>query len=56
MISSYTQEVNHTKSILVCDDNIEDMVFLIKTALESEGYEVETANCGNLALVKIQTK
>ncbi|MBE9052412.1 response regulator [Nostocales cyanobacterium LEGE 11386] len=51
----HTEEINPIKSILVCDD-IEDMVFLIKTALESEGYAVETANCGNLALAKIQTK
>lgn len=44
---------NSTKHILVCDD-IEQMVQIMKLALESEGYKVSTANRGSEAIDKIQ--
>ena len=46
---------NATKHILVCDD-IEQMVQMMKLVLESEGYEVSTANRGSEAIDKIQMK
>jgi CheY-like chemotaxis protein len=39
--------------ILVVDD-LEDNLFLMKTLLESEGYEVDTAESGLDALEKVQ--
>ncbi|MBD2771684.1 response regulator [Iningainema tapete] len=39
--------------ILVVDD-FPDNVFLLKSALEEEGYDVDTATNGNLALTKIE--
>lgn len=38
--------------ILVVDD-LEDNLFLLQTVLEAEGYEVDTALNGSLALAKI---
>jgi len=38
--------------ILVVDD-LNDNLFLLQTILEAEGYEVDTADNGNLALTKI---
>lgn len=38
--------------VLVVDDLI-DNLFLLQTILEAEGYEVDTADCGNLALAKV---
>ncbi|MEH2083803.1 MAG: response regulator [Nostoc sp.] len=46
---------NCTKHILVCDD-IEQMVQVMKLVLESEGYEVSTANRGSEAIDKIKIK
>ncbi|MEH2170660.1 MAG: response regulator [Nostoc sp.] len=46
---------NSTKHILVCDD-IEQMVQMMKLVLESEGYEVSTANRGSEAIDKIQMR
>jgi len=43
-------EQNHR--ILVVDD-LEDNLFLLQTVLEAEGYEVDTALNGSLALAKI---
>ena len=43
-------EQNHR--ILVVDD-LEDNLFLLQTVLEAEGYEVDTALNGRLALAKI---
>ena len=40
--------------ILVVDD-IEDNLFLLRTVLETEGYEVETAGNGGSALAKVET-
>jgi CheY-like chemotaxis protein len=40
--------------ILIVDD-LEDNLFLLQTVLESEGYEVDIANSGQLALTKLQT-
>jgi CheY-like chemotaxis protein len=40
--------------ILVVDD-ISDNLFLLQTVLEAEGYEVDTADNGSLALAKIET-
>ncbi|MDZ8088531.1 MAG: response regulator [Nostoc sp. DedQUE12b] len=53
-MSKINQE-NYTKHILVCDD-IEQMVQMMKLVLESEGYEVSTANRGLEAIDKIQIK
>lgn len=39
--------------ILVVDD-IEDNVFLLQTVLEAEGYEVEVADRGRLAVAKVE--
>ena len=39
--------------ILVVDDLIDNLI-LLKTFLELEGYEVETANCGTSAIAKIE--
>ncbi len=39
--------------ILVVDD-IEDNLFLLRTVLETEGYEVETADNGGSALSKVE--
>jgi CheY-like chemotaxis protein len=39
--------------ILVVDD-IEDNLFLLRTVLETEGYEVETAGNGGSALAKVE--
>lgn len=36
-------------------DDLPDNIFLLQTLLEAEGYEVETADSGNLALTKIET-
>ncbi len=41
--------------ILVVDD-IEDNLFLLKSILVDEGYEVDTANNGELALAKISAE
>lgn len=40
--------------ILVVDD-IEDNLFLLRTVLETEGYEVETAGNGGSALAKVES-
>ncbi|MBV9388309.1 MAG: response regulator [Chroococcidiopsidaceae cyanobacterium CP_BM_ER_R8_30] len=40
--------------ILVVDD-LSDNLFLLQTVLEAEGYEVDTADNGSLALVKVET-
>lgn len=40
--------------ILVVDD-LEDNLFLLQAILETEGYEVDTANNGRLALEKVAT-
>jgi len=42
-----------TYRILVVDD-IEDNLFLLRTLLEAEGYEVEVADRGRLAVVKVE--
>jgi len=42
----------HPFRILVVDD-LSDNLFLLQTILEAEGYEVDTADNGNLALSKI---
>ena len=39
--------------ILVVDD-LADNLFLLQTLLEAEGYAVETANSGTIALTKIE--
>ena len=39
--------------ILVVDD-LSDNLFLLQTVLEAEGYEVDTADNGNLALAKVE--
>lgn len=44
--------LNLTSRILVVDD-INDNLFLLQTLLEAEGYEVETADNGALALAKV---
>ncbi|HIK18170.1 MAG TPA: response regulator [Leptolyngbyaceae cyanobacterium M33_DOE_097] len=41
-----------TSRILVVDD-LGDNLFLLQTVLEAEGYEVDTADNGNLALAKV---
>lgn len=41
--------------ILIVDD-IEDNLFLLKSILVDEGYEVDTANNGELALAKISAE
>ncbi|HIK17029.1 MAG TPA: response regulator [Leptolyngbyaceae cyanobacterium M33_DOE_097] len=43
---------SQTFRILVVDD-LTDNLFLLQTILEAEGYEVDTADNGNLALSKI---
>lgn len=42
-----------TFRILVVDD-LSDNLFLLQTILEAEGYEVDTADNGNLALAKVE--
>jgi CheY-like chemotaxis protein len=42
-----------TFRILVIDD-LSDNLFLLQTVLEAEGYEVETADNGSLALAKVE--
>jgi DNA-binding response OmpR family regulator len=44
---------SHNYRILVVDD-FDDNLILLQTILEAEGYEVETANGGNLALEKVR--
>jgi DNA-binding response OmpR family regulator len=51
MFSSQAQ--HQAKRILVVDD-IEDNVVLLQTILTEEGYEVDTANNGKLALTKVE--
>mgnify|MGYP002777705231 CR=1 FL=1 len=51
MFSSQAQP--QAKRILVVDD-LEDNVVLLQTILTEEGYEVETANNGKLALTKVE--
>ena len=51
MFSSQAQP--QAKRILVVDD-IEDNVILLQTILTDEGYEVDTAINGNLALTKVE--
>lgn len=47
------QAKHQAQRILVVDD-IEDNVFLLETVLTEEGYEVDTATNGKLALAKIE--
>ncbi|MBH8553082.1 response regulator [Nostocaceae cyanobacterium CENA357] len=49
------QEKNDVKYILVCDD-IQEILELIQTVLESEGYEVETANSALAAISKLKIR
>lgn len=42
-----------TFRILVVDD-VSDNLFLLQTVLEAEGYDVDTANNGRSALVKVE--
>ncbi|GAX42473.1 response regulator receiver signal transduction histidine kinase [Tolypothrix sp. NIES-4075] len=44
---------NQRCRILAVDDTAANL-FLLKTALEEEGYDVDTANNGSLALAKIE--
>ncbi|PSB21055.1 response regulator [filamentous cyanobacterium CCP1] len=44
---------SHPSRILVVDD-LSDNLFLLQTVLEAEGYEVDTANNGSLALSKVE--
>ncbi|MBF2048702.1 response regulator [Leptolyngbya sp. NK1-12] len=44
---------NSSSRILVVDDLI-DNLFLLQTVLEAEGYEVDTADNGRLALAKVE--
>ncbi|QYO63553.1 response regulator [Leptolyngbya sp. 7M] len=44
---------NSSSPILVVDDLI-DNLFLLQTVLEAEGYEVDTADNGRLALTKVE--
>ncbi len=44
---------NSSSRILVVDDLI-DNLFLLQTILEAEGYEVDTADNGRLALAKVE--
>lgn len=41
--------------ILVVDD-LADNLFLLQTVLETEGYDVDTADSGSLALAKIEAE
>ncbi len=50
-----TKNKNGVKYILVCDD-IQEILELIQTVLESEGYEVETANSALAAISKIKIR
>ncbi|PSB15254.1 response regulator [filamentous cyanobacterium CCP1] len=43
-----------TFRILVVDD-LSDNLFLLQTVLEAEGYEVDTADNGSLALAKVES-
>ena len=52
MISSSAETAPAVDRILVVDD-IPDNCFLLQTVLESEGYEVEVANNGRVALESI---
>lgn len=36
-------------------DDLNDNLFLLQTVLEAEGYEVDTANSGGLALEKVES-
>jgi CheY-like chemotaxis protein len=53
MHSSDTCPLREHDRILVVDD-IRDNSFLLQTILESEGYEVEIADCGREALAKVE--
>ncbi len=44
---------NQRCRILAVDDTLANL-FLLKSALEEEGYDVDTANNGSLALAKIE--
>ena len=46
--------VSPSHRILVVDD-LADNLFLLKTILEAEGYEVDTADNGNSALAKVES-
>lgn len=46
---------SHNYRILVVDD-LADNLFLLQTFLETEGFEVETADNGSQALTQISTK
>lgn len=45
--------MSYSNRILVVDD-LADNLLLLQTILEAEGYEVETADSGSLALAKIE--
>jgi CheY-like chemotaxis protein len=51
----HLQRRNAAKHVLICDD-IQEISDLIQAILESEGYEVETANTASSAISKIQIK
>jgi DNA-binding response OmpR family regulator len=44
---------SHSYRILVVDDFVDNLI-LLQTILEAEGYEVETADGGSIALEKVQ--
>jgi CheY-like chemotaxis protein len=46
-------QLNQRHRILAVDDTAANL-YLLKTALEEEGYEVDTASNGSLALAKIE--
>ena len=48
-------ENSHTCYILVVDDSVDNLL-LIKTILETEGYIVDVADTGILALAKVRAK
>lgn len=44
-----------TKNRILAVDDVADNLFLLQTILEAEGYQVDTASDGEIALAKVKT-
>jgi CheY-like chemotaxis protein len=44
-----------TKNRILAVDDVADNLFLLQAVLEAEGYQVDTASDGDMALAKVQT-
>lgn len=53
-MTSWLVDLENPRSLILVVDDIRDNCFLLQTFLESEGYEVDTAESGVEAIAKIE--